>query len=182
MPKKRKKQKGLQKKPLYLLLRYLILFGLMFTLPLIYKIFTPLTVYFSGGLLKLFYQVSINGDIIKIFPKTTIQIIPACVAGSAYLLSLILNLSVSMKIKKRICSILFAFALLFALNVLRIFILSIFLVKNFQFFNFTHKLFWYILSTLFVVGIWFLTIKIFRIKEIPVYSDIEYLIENIKKR
>lgn len=154
----------------------------MFTLPLIYNIFTPLTVYATGGVLKLFYQVSINGDLIKIFPKTTIQIIPACVAGSAYLLSLILNLSVPMKIKKRARSILFAFALLFALNVLRIFILSISLVKNFQFFNFTHKLFWYILSTLFVVGIWFLTTKIFSIKEIPAYSDIEYLVKEIKRR
>lgn len=167
---------------LNLCLRYLILLGLMFTLPLIYKIFTPLTVYTTGGLLKLFYQVSINGNRITILPKIIIQIVPACVAGSAYLLSLILNLSIPMKTKKRIHSILFAFALLFILNVLRIFLLSVLLVNKFEFFNFAHKLFWYILSTIFVIGIWFLTIKLFRIKEIPAYSDIQFLVKNMKRK
>ncbi len=178
MPKKKNK---INKKLFNLSSRYLILLGLMFTLPIIYKIFTPLTVYATGGLLKLLYNVSINGVMIKIMPSTLIKIVPACVAGSAYLLSLILNLSVPMKIKKRAHSILFAFTLLFILNVLRIFFLSILLVNKFQFFNLTHKLFWYVLSTIFVIAIWFLTIKLFKIKEIPVYSDIGYLVKNIKK-
>ena len=168
-----------EKKPFYLLLRYLILLALMFSLPLIYKILTPLTVYSSAGLLGLFYQVSVSGNNI-IIPLITIQIIPACVAGSAYLLTLILNISISMKLKKRIYSILFATILLFLLNTLRIFILSVLLINNSQFFDFTHKLFWYILSTVFVIGIWFLTTKIFSIKKIPVYDDIKYLIKNIK--
>ncbi len=178
MPKKINKN---HKKPLYLLLRYLILLALVISLPIIYKILTPLTVYFVAGLLKIFYQVFISGDIITIFPKTIIQIIPACVAGSAYLLLLILNLTVAMKWKTRIYSILFSVSLLFILNILRIFILTILLINNFQFFDFTHKLFWYVLSTVFVVGIWLLTVKIFSIKEIPAYSDIKYLIKNIKK-
>ena len=169
------------KKTIFLLLRYLILLGLMFTLPIIYKILTPLTVYSTAGLLKIFHQVFISKDIITIFPKTIIQIIPACVAGSAYLLLLILNLSTPMKIKKRIKSILFSIILLFILNILRIFFLTILLVNDFQFFDFTHKLFWYMLSTVFVVGIWLLTTKIFSIKEIPAHSDIKYLIKNIKK-
>jgi len=175
------KKTKINKKLFNLASRYLILLGLMFTLPIIYKIFTPLTVYSTGGLLKLFYQVSINKDIIKIMPNILIQIVPACVAGSAYLLSLILNLSIPMKIKKRVHSILFAITLLFVLNVLRIFLLSILLVNKFQFFNFTHKLFWYVLSTIFVIAIWFLTTKLFKIKEIPVYSDIQFLVGNIKK-
>jgi len=167
--------------PLFLSLRYLILLGLMFTLPIIYWILTPLTVYGTGFLLKIFYNVYIFNDMITIFPVTIIQIIPPCVAGSAYLLLLILNLTVPMRPKIRIYSILSSAIILFILNVLRIFILGVLLVNHSQFFDVTHKLFWYVLSTLFVVGIWFLTVFLFKIKEIPVYTDVKYLIEEIKK-
>ena len=153
----------------------------MFTLPLIYKIMLPLTIYPVAGLLKIFYQVSIQKDIIMIGLQTPIQIISACIAGSAYLLLLILNLSVPMKTKKRIYSIALSFIILLGLNILRIFILSMLYHNNFRFFDFTHKLFWYALSTIFVIVIWFLIVKIFSIKEIPVYTDIKYLSKNIKK-
>lgn len=166
---------------IYLLIRYIILLILIFSLPLIYRILTPLTVYSTAYLLKIFYQVSINKNTLLIFPKS-IQIIPACVAGSAYLLTLILNLSISMKTKKRIKSILFAIILLFTINILRIFILSILFIEDSQLFYFTHKLFWYFFSTIFVIAIWFLTIKVFSIKKIPVYDDMKYLIKNMKKR
>ncbi|MDD5191548.1 MAG: pacearchaeosortase [Candidatus Nanoarchaeia archaeon] len=169
------------KKPLFLLIRYIVLLGLMFTLPLIYKILTPLTVYSTGFLLKLFYQVSVSKDMI-ILPNILIQIIPACVAGSAYLLLLILNLTLPMKPKIRFYSLLFSIPVLFIVNVLRIFVLSVLLAENSQFFDFTHKIFWYILSTVFVIAIWFFTAYLFKIKEIPIYSDIKYLISNIKKR
>jgi hypothetical protein len=80
------------KKHYNLLMRYIILLALMFTLPLIYKILLPLTIYPVAGLLKIFYQVSVHKDIIMIGLDTPIQIISACIAGSAYLLLLILNL------------------------------------------------------------------------------------------
>ena len=159
--------------------RYLLLLGLMFTLPLIYKIFTPLTVYSTAFLLKLFYSIVVFGNLLLI-NSTQIEIIPSCVAGSAYLLLLILNLTISMEFKKRIFSILFCFISLFIINVLRIFILSVLLVNDFQFFDFTHKFFWYFFSTLFVVVIWFLSVKLFRIKEIPVYSDLKFLMKSIR--
>ncbi|MEK6872893.1 MAG: pacearchaeosortase [Nanoarchaeota archaeon] len=191
--KKRSKpyQKSLQKtltslisnkpknKSLLILLRYLILLGLMFTLPLIYKTFTPLTFYPSIFLLKLFYDVTINNLLVIINDKTFIQIIPACIAGSAYLLLLILNLSIPMKLKKRIYLIFISFFILLILNILRIFILSVLFYHNFIFFDITHKLFWYFLSTVFVVLIWLFIVKKYSIKEIPVYSDIRYLMKNI---
>ena len=168
-------------KPIFLLLRYILLLVLVISLPIIYKILTPITVYFTGFLLKLFYQVSIMNEIILINIKTIIEISPACVAGSAFLLLLILNLSTPMKIKTRIYSILFSIISLFLINVFRIFILSVLLVNNFEFFDLTHKLVWYGLSTIFVIGIWFLSVKLFKIKDIPVYTDIKYLIKNIRR-
>lgn len=162
-------------------LRYLILLGLMFTLPLIYSILTPITVYSASTLLKLVYtDVFIYNESISINSNVVIQIIPACVAGSAYLLLLILNLSVSMNLRKRAYSIIFSFIILFIFNILRIFLLAILFENNFYLFDLAHKIFWYFLSTLFVVLIWFFIVKSFSIKEIPVYSDIISLIKKTK--
>ena len=175
------KKKVKDYKPAYLIIRYLILLGLTFSLPLIYLIFTPMTIYPSAKLLSLFYKIAIYENIIVINSTTFIQIIPACVAGSAYLLLLILNLSIPMKLKKRVQSILFSFILLLTINILRISVLSGWYHKNMLFFDFTHAFFWYVLSTIFVIFIWLLIIKIFSIKEIPFYTDFKYLINDIKK-
>jgi len=160
-----------------ILIRYLILLALVFSLTLVYKILTPLTIYPTIFLLKLFYQVTYFNSIIVLNSKTIIQIIPACIAGSAYLLLLILNLSIAMNIRKRIKTILFSIALLLSLNILRIFLLSILYHNSFTFFDITHKIFWYGLSTLFVILIWFYTVKKFKIKEIPIYTDLKYLLK-----
>ncbi len=161
-----------------ILIRYLILLAITaLTLPLIYKIFTPLTFYPSAYLLKLSYNIAINNDIIIINAKTFIQIIPACIAGSAYLLLLILNLTIPMKLEKRIKAILLSFLILLVLNILRIFFLATLYHNGFTYFDFTHKLFWYVLSTVFVVFIWLLIVKIYKIKEIPVYTDFKYLLK-----
>jgi exosortase/archaeosortase family protein len=186
MPKKTKKEIkrkfNIKDKAFLIPIRYIILLFLMFSLPLIYLIFTPLTVLLSSFLLKIFYSISVNNNIITINNSTKIEIISACVAGSAYLFLLILNLSTSMQLKKRINTILSSFSLLLLLNIIRIFFLSILYHEENPLFDFTHKLFWYVLSTLFVVFIWFFTVKLFKIREIPVYSDVLYLIEIIKKK
>jgi len=169
------------KKLILIVLRYIILLALVLNSYLIYKIFTPLTVYFSVIFLRLFYSVMVFGNQILINQTKIIEIIPSCVAGSAYVLLLILNLFVAMKLRQRIYSILLSFGLLFIFNILRIFILSVLLVNNSEFFYITHKFFWYVLSTIFVVGIWFLTIKIFKIKETPIISDIKCFINEIRE-
>ena len=171
---KNKKLSVEKNKIISILIRYLIVLSLMFSLPIIYKIFTPLTIISISKILILFYNIKVVGDLI-IYNSYTIQIIAACVAGSAYLLLLILNLTTQIKLKKRIYSILFTFILFFIVNILRIVILTAFVFNDSPLFDITHKLFWYLLSTLFVVAIWFLNVKIFKIKEIPIYDDIKYL-------
>lgn len=154
-----------------IIVRYLILLTLgLGNLFIFYFIFTPLTVNLSYVILNIFYDVKLVGAQL-IVGNYIIEIIEACIAGSAYYLLLILNLSTPIKLKKRIYSILFSFSILLLLNILRIIILSIMFIQNSGIFNFTHKFFWYGLSTVFVVGIWFLTIYIYKIKEIPIYSD-----------
>lgn len=176
-----KKRKKYLNKTYSVLLRYLTLLVLMtFSLSIIYKIFTPLTIDVTASLLKSLYDITVHDTLIIIDSRTFIQIIPACVAGSAYLLLLIINLTVPMKLKKRIKSILVSFLILFTLNIFRIFLLAILYHNNTPYVDFTHKFFWYFLSTVFVILIWFLIVKIFSIKEIPVYTDFKFLVKNIK--
>ena len=172
-----KKSKSKSSKTIYsILIRYLILLIIVaLGLPLIYAIFTPLTINFTALILDIFYEITINKDLIIINTTTLISIIDVCVAGSAYLLLLILNLTIRMKKDLRIKSILYSFTLLFILNVIRIVILAALYHHEVAYFDFTHALFWYGLSTLFVIAIWFETVRKFKIKRIPFYSDYKTL-------
>ncbi len=165
-------------------LRYIILLVLILSVKIIYFIATPLTVYPVIFILKFFVNVSLimSGlDPLLILGNITrISIVQACIAGSAYLLLFILNLSVTMPIKKRIFSIILSIVILLAFNILRIVFFSLLYHYRVPFVNFTHMLFWYVISTIFVIGLWFLNVKIFKIKEIPVYSDIKYVYNKIK--
>ncbi len=167
----------------FMAIRYLILLGLMFSLPLIYAILTPITMNIFVFLLKYNYNSVVTfKNLIILNYNYYLQIIPACIAGAAYLLLLILNFTVTMPIKKRILSLLFSLLALFIINILRLLFFSFLYTSGSPFFDFTHKLVWYVLSTFFVIGIWFLTTRIFSIKKIPVYSDIQVLIKNIKNK
>jgi len=155
-----------------IIFRYLIL--IIVAIPnlfLFYFILSPITIYAVYFILDLFYNASLSGNIISI-NSLSIELINSCIAGSAYYLLLIFNLSIpKIKIKERLTMILFAFSLLYLINILRIIFLTILALSNYSFFDITHKIFWYSFSILFVVGIWFLEVRLFKIKFIPVYSD-----------
>lgn len=163
--------------------RYILLVLVGFTNnSLFYLIFSFITIYPVYFLLSFLFTPSISGNLITI-GNIPIEIIGSCVAGSAYYLLLILNLATPrIDIKRRIGIFLFSFGSLLILNILRIFLLSTMLVNGFSLFDFTHKLFWYVGSTIFVVGIWFLSVKLFNVKEIPFYSDITFLLKNLKSQ
>ena len=143
-----------------------------------YFVFTPLTVYPVYFLLNIFFDSSLIGNTVFI-QRYSIEIIGACVAGSAYYLLLILNLSVpKIKLRKRLNMISLSFLSLLIINILRIFLLSLFLLSDSPWFFITHKLFWYLLSIFIVIGIWFTEVKLFKIKEIPFYSDMKFLFKH----
>jgi len=164
-------------------LRYLIL--ILIALPnlyLFYLIFTPLTIYPVYFILNIFFEASINQNIIQ-FSDSSIELISACIAGAAYYLLLILNLSTpKIKFKKRIKLILSSFIIFLILNILRIFLLSLLFYSGSNYFDIAHKIFWYAISTVFVVGIWFFQVKYYKIKQIPFYSDIKYLLDKSSLR
>jgi exosortase/archaeosortase family protein len=113
--------------------------------------------------------------------STPIEIVDACVAGSAYYLLLIFNLSVpNIKLTKRIKMLCFAFISFLIVNIVRIVVLSVIFLLKPNIFDISHKLSWYVGSIILVVGIWFIEVKKFEIKEIPFYSDLKLMLKNIK--
>jgi len=166
----------------FLFVRYLFLVLIAINnLWLFYAIFTPLTVYPVFSILSLFFSASLSGTVIS-FSNFSINLVEACIAGSAYYLLLVLNLSTPMPMKKRFFSFIFSFISLLVVNIIRILFFSFLFVSAFSLFNLTHLIFWYFLSAIIVFLIWFVTIKLFEIKEIPVYSDVKFLLKDIKKR
>jgi exosortase/archaeosortase family protein len=161
-------------------LRYVILLVFVILLPLLYKLLTPATIQGVVFILKFIYSTSINSQTIILNNNYHIEIISACVAGSAYLLLLILNLLTPMKTKQRIYSIVFSMVVLYIFNVLRIVFLSVLFVNKFKFYDITHKIFWYFISTIFIVLIWFFVVRLFKIKNVPFYTDVKSLCRNIK--
>ena len=163
--------------------RYLIM--VLIAVPglwIFYTIFTPLTVYPTYFLLNLFFEASLSGNLITVYNCFPIEIVEACVAGSAYYLLLILNLSTpNILLKRRLKIILESFLALLIINLLRILFLSVLYISGSGLFDVTHKIFWYFANIVFVVGIWFFMVKSFKLKEIPFYSDIKFFV-GLKKK
>jgi exosortase/archaeosortase family protein len=173
---------------------------------IIYFILTPLTLYSvyyildyqhgaslqSSGVSKICDMVTNLSNIewLKSIAciKTTIffkgyyaTLVPACIAGAAIYLLLILNLTTRMDVKKRIKSLIFLIITFLIINIIRITLFAnIYATKGFDFFEITHRATWYFGSTVLVVLLWLLNIFIFNIREIPIYSEIRSLIKKIK--
>jgi len=168
-----------------LLVRYALLFviglaNLLAGSALLYNIFAPLTLYPSYWLFNLLYGARLVSATVFFFKGYYIELIPACIAGSAYYLLLILNLTTKMEIKKRIYNLIYIIGVFLIANILRIFIFGILLVNGYQYFDVAHLATWYVGSTILVILIWFSGVRIFKIKNIPVYEDIVLLIKNLR--
>lgn len=179
------KRKKKQSNKFYgILLRYLILVAVAIpNLWIFYTIFTPLTVYPSYWLSDLFLGAFLTSKTTFVISGGfNISLISACIAGAAYYLLLILNLATpNIKVKKRLLMIGASFLTFLILNIIRVVLLAWIYISDNAIFDITHEIFWYALSTLFVVGIWFAEVKIFKVKDIPVYSDIKFLIKHSLK-
>lgn len=165
-----------------IIIRYaiLIIFSIG-NLWIIYSIFSPLTTHAAYLAIKLFFtDAFLRGDIIN-YSNHSLQVISSCVAGAAYLLLLILNLSTPMKKDQRIKSISFLIISFFIFNIIRITIFAVLFANNYSSIDALHKFSWYFLSIAFVIILWFTNVKIFNIKSIPIYSDLRYLYNLAKK-
>lgn len=167
---------------LNLIVRYLILLAIAILLSFTFlfnDLFLKLTIYPVNFLISLFFSSTIMGNQI-LFNSHAIELIPACIGVSAYFLFLILNLSTSMNIKKRVYSLLFLFLSFLVINILRIFLLAVLFSNDFIYFSIIHESIWYFFNVIIVVGIWFLAVYLFKITQIPIYSDIKSILSGYK--
>ncbi|MCA9488073.1 MAG: pacearchaeosortase [Nanoarchaeota archaeon] len=171
-----KKKKGEKLSIISLISRYLVLMILgLFGLKLFYIIFLPITINPVYWVLGIFYEVGKSANLI-LANSYPIEIIDACVAGAAYFFLLMLNLATpGIETLKRIKIILFSFAAFLIINILRIIILSVMYVEGSGAVELTHKLFWYLGSTIFLVVIWFVMVRVYEIERIPFYDDLKNL-------
>lgn len=163
---------------LNIFIRYALLVALSIgSLWIFYFIFTPLTFFPVYFLLNSFFGAFFDYSSKIIFTQSVpIEIISACVAGSAYYLLVIFNLSTSgIDWHKRTKMIAYSFLAFLLANIIRIFLLVWIYLDFFTAFDITHKVFWYGISTVLVVGIWFYQVKVYKIKEIPFVSDFRFL-------
>lgn len=160
-----------------LFVRYSILIIIaLFSFNIFYIIFRPLTVYPVTWILDIFLETNLVSSTILILENIAIEFIPACIAGAAYYLLLMLNLSTpKIELKKRIKFVLLSFGVFLVVNIIRIIILATIALYKSSFFDATHAVFWYSLSTIFVIAIWFYGVKHFKVKAIPFYSDLKFL-------
>lgn len=166
-----------QKERIYsILIRYFLIILISFFTPeIFYLIFTPLTIYPVYFLFSIFFETSLQGDFI-IINNLHLEIIEACIAGSAYYLLLILNLSIpNLKTKKRIKLILLSTLALLLFNILRIFIFGVLVYFNKPLFFLMHMFAWYFVSIIVILAIWFGEIYYYKIKEVPFYEDIKWI-------
>ncbi len=161
----------------YLLLALIPIGGMA----ILYIIFTPLTVSPVYWLLKKMYADTVLlGTTTLYFQQNYANIVEACVAGAAYYLLLILNLTTPMPLLKRAKSITFILVVFLVFNILRIVIFARLLVNGADYFDSAHQITWYFGSTVLVIVVWFVNVLLFDIREIPIYTDVKSLMQEIR--
>ena len=145
-------------------------------------LFSQVTIYINY-LLLINYNPIIAGNFL-IIKGNLFEFAEACIVPYAYYFFWILALlTKDIEIKTRIKIIIYGFLLIFAMNLIRIFILITLAVNyGFFWFNLIHMFFWKFLSGLYVALIWILLVKIYKIKSIPIYDDFKTLYKLIHKK
>ena len=110
------------------------------------------------------------------------EFIEACAATLAYiLLGILILLTYGISLKKGIKLFLIGSLLIFIANLIRIEVLIYILVNyGIDYFNTLHLFIWKIVSSVYVALVWIFLCYKYKIKGIPVYSDIKR-IKNMAK-
>lgn len=159
----------------------LLLFVILFSIDMFYRLLEFLTVNLSYIFLLPLNPEVINPTSFSI-NQQTIEIIPACIAFSAYVLLTALILTTKgISFNTAVRMFLYGSLSILVINIFRIDLLiyALILIGS-RLYESLHLIFWKILSGIVVVIIWIILIRIYNIKEIPIYSDVKYLIRKIK--
>jgi exosortase/archaeosortase family protein len=145
-----------------------------------YKTIYLLTIHPAYFFIKLAYPANLMNNAIFV-GNNMINIIPACIAGIAYSLLLFLILfTKGITLKKSLKMFFIGAGLILAMNILRIDLLIWILIEfGPDLFNKIHLIFWNFVSAGYVAIIWIYLVKKFKIRKIPIISDIKELYKRI---
>lgn len=138
-------------------------------------LFTQVTIYTVYYLLHYFNPIMISN--LLIVKTSKFEFVDACIVPYAYYFFWVLCLfTKDIILKTRIKMIVYGFAMIFVMNILRI-IFVIWLDINYGliWFNIIHMFIWHFISGVYVALVWIILVKIYKIKSIPFYSDIKEL-------
>ncbi|MEM4244929.1 MAG: pacearchaeosortase [Candidatus Nanoarchaeia archaeon] len=121
---------------------------------------------------------------IDIYGEYTLNIVKYCVTASAYYLFTLLTILVyDVSILKRIKMLIFGYAAIFLMNIVRILILVITLIeKGTDSFATAHDILGTILAIFYVIIMWVMLSFAMGIKNMPVITDIRILIGEMMKK
>lgn len=159
-----------------------LIFGLFFVLfyGVFYEILRVLTVYPSYFIINLFYPIGLVGNSL-FFGGNIVNFIPACIAAIAYaLLFFLVIFTKDIGFGRSVKIFIFGSLLILVMNILRIDIL-LFVLFEFgdNMFDNVHLLFWHFISGIYVAFVWIYLVKKFKVRSIPVVSDVKYLYKRI---
>jgi exosortase/archaeosortase family protein len=156
----------------------LSLLSLLLYKPLVYLL-TPLTLYPIYFFLSSYNPIIQNNSIL--INSTALILTEPCLAILAYLLLLFLTIITPKIILKTRIKMFFLGSLLILLaNLIRILILSLLIINNnIESFISLHLFLWKFVSSIYVLLIWIFLTNLYKIKTIPIYTDIKYLIKII---
>jgi len=140
-------------------------------------LFLPLTLYTSYFLLKIFTDVQLVGSTLSL-ASGSFAFISACAASLAYVLLLLLLLFTrGISFVQGAKMFLFGGSMIFLLNIFRIlFLIGIYVNYGKNYFDLVHIFFWHFVSTIFVAGVWIFLVERYKIRAIPLVSDIRELL------
>jgi len=158
-----------------LIIRALLI--LIIPLNILLYIIKPVTIY---PIYYIFYLLNYNPKLsfdALIINSYNLIFASACIAISAYhLLALLILFTKDIKLKDGIKYFLFGSFLILFVNILRIIVLILVGINyGEKWFELIHLTFWYGVSGVYVALVWILMIYLFKIKNIPIYTDIKYL-------
>lgn len=148
-----------------------------------YLAFAPLTLYLSYFFFHAFVpEAMLSGKFIET-ATASVEFVPACTASSAYLLlALLILLTKDISPVRRIKMFAYGSLAILTFNIFRIELLLLLFTTMQESYPAIHLLFWKFLSTIFVFAAWIVLARKFKVKAIPAYSDIKYLVHKIKNK
>lgn len=151
-----------------------------------YELIQLITLYLTINTTKLILSIFTNDvfiiDTFLTYNETFVKFVPGCAAASAYYLLLLLTvLTKDIKLKNRLRIFLYGSLIIFLVNIIRI-VTLILILNNYSYnlFKTVHNYIWLILGSVLVVGIWIYFTRIYKIRSVPIYSDLKYVLKKIK--